>query len=62
VQATTSPRHASKQKHRVLFGSNHPFWPPGDCLSGFDDLGLDKEPASLFLAENAKRVFKLNRI
>jgi predicted TIM-barrel fold metal-dependent hydrolase len=49
-------------KHRVLFGSNHPFWPAGICLSGFNDLGLNEKAASLFLAENAKRVFKLSHI
>jgi hypothetical protein len=27
--------------HKVLFGSNHPFWPPGECIAGIDDLGLN---------------------
>jgi predicted TIM-barrel fold metal-dependent hydrolase len=28
-------------RRKVLFGSNHPFWPAADCLAGFDTLGLD---------------------
>ncbi len=42
---------------KVLFGSNHPAWPPADCLDGFDKLGLDDETAALFLHANAERVF-----
>jgi predicted TIM-barrel fold metal-dependent hydrolase len=47
-------------RHQVLFGSNHPFWPASECLAGFDKLGLSKKAATLFLADNAKNVFKLN--
>jgi predicted TIM-barrel fold metal-dependent hydrolase len=46
-------------RSRVLFGSNHPFWPAGDCLQGLEKLALDDEIRNLFLAENARRVFKL---
>jgi predicted TIM-barrel fold metal-dependent hydrolase len=52
----------TSKKHRVLFGSNHPFWPAGDCLTGLDQLGLDERAAAMFLAENAKDVFKLSHI
>jgi uncharacterized protein len=45
--------------HKVLFGSNHPFWPPGECIAGIDDLGLNDNAKALFLSENAKRVFKI---
>jgi predicted TIM-barrel fold metal-dependent hydrolase len=43
----------------VLFGSNHPFWPTSECLAGFDNLGLSEKAVMLFLADNAKNVFKL---
>jgi predicted TIM-barrel fold metal-dependent hydrolase len=46
-------------KHRVLFGSNHPFWPPSDCIAGLQDLQLDDTARSAFLSDNAKRVFKI---
>jgi len=32
-------------KHRGLFGTNHPFWPASECLTGLDDLGLGEECA-----------------
>ena len=44
-------------RDKVLFGSNHPAWPPDDCLKDFDRLGLDGEAAELFLHGNAERVF-----
>ena len=47
-------------RRKVLFGSNHPAWPAGECLSGFDALGLDAETAELFLHGNAERVFGLS--
>jgi uncharacterized protein len=46
--------------HRVLFGSNHPFWPAGECIAGIDSLGLSENAKNLFLCENAKRVFKIS--
>jgi uncharacterized protein len=46
--------------HKVLFGSNHPFWPPGECIAGINDLGLNANAKALFLSENAKRVFKIS--
>jgi predicted TIM-barrel fold metal-dependent hydrolase len=47
-------------RHQVLFGSNHPFWPASECLAGFDKLGLSEKAVMLFLADNAKNVFKLS--
>jgi uncharacterized protein len=46
-------------RRKVLFGSNHPAWPAGECLSGLDALGLDAETRELFLHGNADRVFGL---
>jgi uncharacterized protein len=48
--------------HRVLFGSNHPFWPAGECIEGIDKLGLSENAKTLFLTDNAKRVFKISRL
>jgi predicted TIM-barrel fold metal-dependent hydrolase len=48
-------------RERVLFGSNWPMLSPGRCLSGLDRLGLDDEGRRLFLADNARRVFRLPR-
>jgi predicted TIM-barrel fold metal-dependent hydrolase len=46
--------------HKVLFGSNHPFWPAGECIVGLDKLGLSKKATTLFLADNAKSLFKIS--
>ena len=46
-------------RHRVLFGSNHPFWPAGECIAGLDDLQLDADARTAFLTDNARRLFKL---
>ena len=46
-------------RHRVLFGSNHPFWPAGECIAGLDGLNLGAESGSAFLTDNARRLFKL---
>jgi predicted TIM-barrel fold metal-dependent hydrolase len=46
-------------RRKVLFGSNHPFWPPARCLEGFAALQLDAEAERLFLGDNARRVFGL---
>jgi predicted TIM-barrel fold metal-dependent hydrolase len=47
-------------RHKVLFGSNHPFWPAKDCLDGLTDLALDEKTQRLFLADNARRAFRLD--
>ena len=47
------------KRHRVLFGSNHPFWPAGECIAELDHLNLGVEAQSAFLADNARRLFKL---
>ncbi|NVB36948.1 amidohydrolase [Pseudenhygromyxa sp. WMMC2535] len=47
-------------RRKVLFGSNWPMISPKDCLEGLHALGLDDEAQRLFLAENARRVFKLD--
>jgi len=46
-------------RRKVLFGSNHPFWPPAKCLEDFASLGLDSETERLFLYENAEHAFAL---
>ena len=47
-------------RHRVLFGSNHPFWPAGECFAGLDDLNIGVPAQSAFLADNARRFFRLD--
>lgn len=47
-------------RRKVLFGSNHPMIPPGDCLAELDALALDDEARRLFLHDNAVRVFALD--
>jgi predicted TIM-barrel fold metal-dependent hydrolase len=49
----------SHGRRKVLFGSNYPAWPAKDCLENFDALNLDDETSSLFLFENAMRVFAI---
>jgi predicted TIM-barrel fold metal-dependent hydrolase len=44
---------------KVLFGSNYPMIAPAHALNGLDALGLSPETKELFLAGNAKRVYKL---
>ena len=46
-------------RRKVLFGSNHPFWPATDCLAGLDDLHLDEKTRHAFLHANATTVFGL---
>ena len=46
-------------RRKVLFGSNHPFWPATDCLAGLDDLQLDEQTASAFLHDNVVAAFAL---
>jgi predicted TIM-barrel fold metal-dependent hydrolase len=38
-------------KHRVLFGSNHPFWPASECIAGLDRLNIGEAAQSAFLAD-----------
>lgn len=46
-------------RKRIMFGSNWPMLAPTHCLKGLDGLDLDEVTATLFLRENARRVFKL---
>ncbi len=46
-------------RKKVLFGSNHPMIFPKACLEEVEQLGLDEETMSMFLFENARRVFGL---
>ena len=48
-------------RKKVLFGSNHPFWPPKHCLEDLDSLELDPEVTEMFLHANAERVFALTQ-
>jgi uncharacterized protein len=50
----------ANKTHKVLFGSNHPFWPTGECIDGLNDLGLNDNAKTLFLSGNAERVFKIS--
>ncbi|CAF0850596.1 unnamed protein product [Adineta steineri] len=44
---------------KVLFGSNYPMIDPVKALDGLDNLKLDEKTRSLFLSQNAIRVFRL---
>ena len=46
-------------RHRILFGSNHPFWPASEYIAGLVRLGLGDAAQSAFLTDNARRLFKL---
>jgi predicted TIM-barrel fold metal-dependent hydrolase len=46
-------------RRKVLFGSNHPFWPATDCLQGLEDLCLGDETREAFLHDNALTAFGL---
>ena len=46
-------------RSKVLFGSNHPFWPAPECVAGLAELELDDTTQRLFLAQNARRAFRL---
>jgi len=46
-------------RHKVMFGTNYPMIAPAHALDGLDDLGLDAESRELYLADNARRVFRL---
>jgi len=47
-------------KNKVLFGTNYPMLTPADCLEGISALNLGEDVQRSFLAENARRAFKLN--
>ncbi len=51
----------SNGRKKVLFGSNYPMITPAKCLRDIDDLGLDPEVKTLFLSENARRVYQLDK-
>jgi len=46
-------------KRKVLFGTNYPMMTASRALSRLDELALDDEVRALFLAENARQLFKL---
>ncbi len=46
-------------RRKVLFGSNYPMITPARALKHLDDLNLDDEARELFLAGNARRVFRV---
>ncbi|MFE5139391.1 amidohydrolase family protein [Streptomyces fagopyri] len=46
-------------RRKVLFGSNYPMITPSRALEHLAELGLDEETTDLFLAGNARRVFRL---
>lgn len=46
-------------RKKVMFGTNYPMITAAKALENFDELGLDEEAKSLFLAGNASRVFEL---
>jgi uncharacterized protein len=46
-------------RRKVLFGTNYPMLSAARALARLDDLGLDGETRSLFLTENARRVFRI---
>lgn len=44
---------------KVLFGTNYPMIQPAKALDGLGELGLVEEARALFLAGNARRVYRL---
>lgn len=46
-------------RRKVLFGSNYPMIAPDAALADLATLELDEEATSLFLAGNAKRLFRI---
>ncbi|MGW0903123.1 amidohydrolase family protein [Streptomyces sp. NPDC002853] len=44
---------------KVLFGTNYPMITPGQAPEHLDELNLDEETIQLFLAGNARRIFRL---
>ena len=52
---------SGRGRKKVLFGSNHPMIFPKACLDEVEQLRLDAEATSMFLFENAQRVFALGK-
>jgi predicted TIM-barrel fold metal-dependent hydrolase len=50
---------AGSGRTRVMFGTNWPMLSPARALERLDGLGLDNDARHLFLAGNARRVFRL---
>ena len=48
-------------RRKLLFGSNFPMLTASRCLEGLEGLDLDDEARGLFLRDNARRVFGLDR-
>jgi predicted TIM-barrel fold metal-dependent hydrolase len=46
-------------RRKVLFGTNYPMLPHARAVGELNELGLDDDARELFLAGNARRVFKL---
>ena len=46
-------------RNKVLFGTNDPLITPAKALEGLDAFGLDPKARTLFLSQNAQRVFRL---
>lgn len=46
---------------KVLFGTNYPMIQPAKCAAQVEGLGLSADTRRLFLSENTKRVFRLER-
>jgi len=49
-------------RRKALFGTNHPMILPQKALEDLDVLGLDDEVRHLYLAGNARRVFRLSNL
>lgn len=47
---------------KVMFGTNYPMLTAAMCLEGLDGLGLSDQARQLYLADNARRVFKLDDV
>ncbi|HEX3791958.1 MAG TPA: amidohydrolase family protein [Pseudonocardiaceae bacterium] len=50
---------SGRGRRKVLFGTNYPMITASRALEHLDTLGLDEETTALFLAGNARRVFRL---
>jgi hypothetical protein len=59
INAWVAPRNVMISNDEVLFGTNYPMITPAKALADLSTLGLDDQAKTLFLGENAQRVFKL---
>jgi predicted TIM-barrel fold metal-dependent hydrolase len=48
-------------KKKVLFGSNYPMIMPADALADIDSLALSPEALTMFLHDNAARIFRISQ-